>query len=176
VGPLGATSKNPARARRFGAGFTLVEILVVIVILGIVAGLSIALVEPGERDASAREARGFAGALEYAAARAQWRNEMLGVSADGRVLRYWRRDVANDRWVVLADDDVLRAHALAAPVEGMALAYAGRSVASNAIVPLRASGRNEPFSFALATPRYRTVIALDPLNRASIAGPELNGS
>jgi hypothetical protein len=49
-------------------------------------------------------------------------------------------------------------------------------VASDAIVPLRASGRNEPFSFALATPRYRTVIALDPLNRASIAGPELNGS
>ena len=59
-------------------GFTLVEILVVIVILGLVAGLSIALVEPGERDASAREARSFAGALEYAAACAQWRNEMLG--------------------------------------------------------------------------------------------------
>ena len=157
-------------------GFTLVEILVVIVILGLVAGLAIALVEPGERDASARESRSFAGALEYAAARAQWRNEMLGVSADGRVLRYWRRDAANDRWVVLGDDDVLRAHALAAPVEAMALAYAGRSVASNAIVPLRASGRNEPFAFAFATPRFRTVIALDPLNRASIAGPDPNGS
>ena len=90
-----------ARAKRASpgverGGFTLVEILVVIVILGLVAGLSIALVEPGERDASAREARSFAGALEYAAARAQWRNEMLGVSADGRVLRYWRRDAAND--------------------------------------------------------------------------------
>jgi hypothetical protein len=77
---------------------------------------------------------------------------------------------------VLSDDDVLRAHALAAPVVAAALAYAGRGIASNAIVPLRASGRNEPFAFALATPGFRTVIALDPLNRASIAGPDPNGS
>jgi general secretion pathway protein H len=157
-------------------GFTLVEVLVAVTIIAIAAGVAVVAWRGDPRIDAGREARRFAGALEYAAARAQWRNEMLGVSADGRVLRYWRRDVANDRWVVLADDDVLRAHALAAPVEGMALAYAGRSVASNAIVPLRASGRNEPFSFALATPRYRTVIALDPLNRASIAGPDLNGS
>ena len=53
------------------SGFTLVEILVVIIVLGIVAGLAVALVGPGERDVSAREARSFAGALEYAAARAQ---------------------------------------------------------------------------------------------------------
>ncbi|HEY7788601.1 MAG TPA: prepilin-type N-terminal cleavage/methylation domain-containing protein, partial [Casimicrobiaceae bacterium] len=59
-------------------GFTLVEILVVIIVLGIVAGLAIALVNPDERDVSAREARRFAGALEYAAQRAQWRDEMLG--------------------------------------------------------------------------------------------------
>ena len=45
------------------------------------------------------------------------------------------------------------------------------ALASDAIVPLRASGRNEPFAFALATPGWRTVIALDPLNRVSIAGP-----
>lgn len=153
-------------------GFTLVEILVVIIILGIVAGLAVALVDPDERDVSAREARRFAGALEYASRRAQWRSEMLGVSADGRVLRYWRRDAANDRWLPVDDDDVLRAHALPDPVEAMAFAYAGRRLASNAIVPLRASGRNDPFAFLLTTPRFRTVIALDPLNRVSIAGPD----
>jgi len=168
VGPV-------ARSRARRSGFTLVEILVVIVILGLVAGLAVALVDPGERDASAREARSFAGALEYAAARAQWRNEMLGVSADHRLLRYWRRDIANDRWVILDDDDVLRTHALPTPIDAMALAYAGRGVPSNAVVPLRASGRNDPFAFVLATPRFRTVIALDPLNRASIAGPDPTG-
>jgi general secretion pathway protein H len=167
-------SLDPRRAG--GSGFTLVEILVVIIVLGIVAGLAVALVEPGERDVSAREARLFAGALEYAAARAQWRGEMLGVSADGRVIHYWRRDVANDRWVVVDDDDLLRARALPDPLAAIALTYAGRAIASNAIVPLRASGRNEPFAFLFATPGFRTVIALDPLNRASIGGPDPNGS
>jgi type II secretory pathway pseudopilin PulG len=145
--------------------------LVVIVVLGIVAGLGVALIRPDERDVQAREARRFAGALEYAAARAQWRNEPLGVSADGRVLRYWRRDAANDRWVPIVDDDALREQALPEAQQAFAVAFAGRSVAPNAILPLRASGRNEPLAFALATPGFRTIVALDPLNRAAIAGP-----
>lgn len=153
------------------AGFTLVEILVVIVVLGIASGLAIALIAPDERDVSLREARRFAGALEYAAKRAQWRNEMLGVSAGQRAVRYWRRDVANDRWQLIDDDEILRARTLPEPLDAMALAFAGRSLASDAIVPLRASGRNEPFAFALAAPGWRTVVAFDPLNRVSIAGP-----
>ena len=157
-----------ARSRASG-GFTLVEILVVIVILGIAAGLAVALAAPDERDVSAREARRFAGALEYAAQRAQWRNETLGVSAAAHVVRYWRRDSTDARWRVVDDDDVLRVHALPDSVDAMALAYAGRALAADAIVPLRASGRNEPFAFEFATPRTRTIIAIDPLNRASIA-------
>jgi type II secretion system protein H len=165
---MGSLSGRPRSA---AGGFTLVEILVVIVVLGVAAGLAVALIEPNERDVSAREARRFAGALEYAAKRAQWRNEMLGVSADRHVLRYWRRDRANDRWLVVNDDDVLRAHSLPDSIDAIALAYAGRSLASNAIVPLRASGRNDPFAFLFAAPGWRTVIAVDPLNRVSIAGP-----
>ncbi|HJU24428.1 MAG TPA: GspH/FimT family pseudopilin [Casimicrobiaceae bacterium] len=164
----GNTSLTPIAV----AGFTLVEILVVIVIFGILAGLAVAFVAPGERDLSAREARRFAGALEYAAARAQWRNEMLGVSASGPIVRFWRRDAANDRWLPLDDDDVLRAELLPSTMQATALRYAGRAPAPDAIVPLRASGRNEPFAFAIETPGFRTIVALDPLNRASIAGPD----
>ena len=91
------------------SGFTLVEILVVIVILGIAAGVAIVSAAPDERDLSVREARRFAGALEYAAQRAQFRNELLGVSATGRAIRYWRRDLTNDRWQLVEDDDILRA-------------------------------------------------------------------
>jgi len=167
VGPL----TSQARARPAPAGFTLVEVLVVIVVIGIAAGFAVALAAPDARDMSAREARRFAGALEYAAQRAQWRSETLGVSAEQRVIRYWRRDPDSGRWQLVVDDDVLRAHALPDPLDAMALAFAGRAVAPNAIVPLRASGRNEPFAFALAAPGWRTVVALDPLSRVSIAGP-----
>ena len=158
----------PRRARL--RAFTLVEILVVIVILGIAAGLALALVAPDDRDLCAREARRFAGRIEYAAQRAQWRNRMLGVSVGGNVIRYWQRDDAGDRWLVV-DDDVLRNYALPSPLQGMALVYAGRPVAADAVVPLRASGNNEPFAFALVAGGWRTIIAADPLNRVSIEGP-----
>jgi hypothetical protein len=87
------------------------------------------------------------------------------------VVRYWRRDDAAERWLPLADDDVLAAQVLAPPQDAAAVSYAGRAVPADAIVPLRASGRNEPLAFAFATPRFRTQVTLDPLNRVAIAGP-----
>jgi type II secretion system protein H len=167
VGPVAARTTATREAR----GFTLVEILVVVVILGIAASFALALVAPDERDVSMREARRFAGALEYAAQRAQWRNETLGVSVAAGVIRYWRRDATNGRWNVLDDDDLLRAHPLPQPLDASSVAFGGRMLAPDAIVPLRASGRNEPFAYVLATAGLRTIVALDPVNRASIAGP-----
>ena len=160
-------SGPPARYR----GFTLVEILVVIVIIGLAAGVALISTAPDERDVAAREARRFAGALEYAAQRAQFRNELLGVSAAGHAIRYWRRDVANDRWQLVDDDDVLRARTLPDPIDASAIAFAGRAPRSDAVIPLRASDRNDPFAFALITAQTRTLIEFDPLNRVSIAGP-----
>ncbi len=57
------------------------------------------------------------------------------------------------------------------------LSFAGRSLPADAIVPLRASGRNEPYAFALSGKTSRIVLAADPLNRVTmqadtaVAGP-----
>src|SRR5881227_1953351 len=153
-------------------GFTLVEILVVLVILAIAGGVAIVAVERNERHLAAREAKRFAGALEFAAARAQARNETLGVSAD-RAIRFWRREPSGDRWLPI-DDDVLGARVLPEPLLATPLSYAGQRIAANTIVPLRASGRNEPFAFTLASPAWLVVLAADPLNRVSIDGPVPN--
>jgi type II secretion system protein H len=168
VGPL-----SPAR-RAFvdprPRGFTLIEILVVLVILALAGGLAMVTLAPDERGMTLREARRFAGALEFAAARAQSRNETLGVSADGRNIRFWRRAAADGRWLP-ADDDTLAARALPVPLTAAAFAYAGQRITDTTIVPLRPTGRNEPFVFLLATPAWRVVLAADPLNRVSIDGP-----
>ena len=87
MGPLTA-----AHARRAPpAGFTLLEILVVVAILAIAAGLVVASIDRDERGTLDREARRFAGALDYAARRAQLRHETLGVSADEGSQEYRRR-------------------------------------------------------------------------------------
>ena len=157
------------RRRALAQGFTLVEILVVLVILAIAGGLAIVAIERDERHLAAREAKRFAGALEFAAARAQARNETLGVSAD-RTIRFWRREPGGDRWLPV-DDDVLGPRVLPDPLIAAPTTYAGQRIAAEAIVPLRASGRNEPITFSIASPAWLVVLAVDPLNRVSIAEP-----
>jgi general secretion pathway protein H len=169
VGSLGACrhSLRAARARRH-RGFTLVEILVVVAIIAITAGLATLAFDGDDRGTAAREARRFAGALEHASARAQWRAETLGVSADGEGWRFWRREPDANRWLPFSGDDVLDAHRLPSGMALAPLSFAGKSLPADAIVPLRASGRNEPYAFALTYRTSRIILAADPLNRVTM--------
>jgi len=170
MGPVAAHPRNPAPTRLpHPAGFTLVEVLVVLVILAIAAGAATLAFDGNDADRALREARRFAGALEHAAARAQVRAETLGASADGTAWRFWRRDPDSGRWQPLADDEVLAAHRLPAAMTVTPLSYGGGAIAADAIVPLRPTGRNEPYAFALAARDMRIVLAADPLNRIAVS-------
>lgn len=150
-------------------GFTLIEILVVIAILAIAAGAAALAWSGSDRDAAQREAKRFAGALEHAAARAQARSETLGASADGATWRFWQRDPDTGRWQPLtASDDILAPHVLPDGMRVRAASYAGHPLDATTIVPLRATGRNEPFTFELAARDTTLVLATDPLNRITI--------
>ncbi len=151
-------------------GFTLIEILVAITIVAIAASIAVVAFGTDERGTAVREARRLAGAIEHAAALAQWRNETLGISAEGGGWRFWRR-TPEAQWMILTDDDLLRARALPSPLTVGALAYAGQALPPETIVPLRPSGRNEPFTFALVSPDWQIVLAADPLNRVAVAEP-----
>ena len=160
----------PALRQRLAA-FTLVELLVVLAIIGVAAGLVAVNLGGDDRRAAEREARRLAGALEHAAALAQWRGETLGVSAEGRSYRFWQRS-ADDRWAAVAGDDVLMPRVLPGEMTVVPLTYAGAPVPADTIFPFRASGRNEPYALALASSSWSIVIAADPLNRVQIAdGP-----
>jgi general secretion pathway protein H len=164
VGPLIAA----VAARRRLRAFTLVELLVVIVVVGVAAGLVVVNLGDDRRSAD-REAKRLAGALEHAADVAQWRGETLGVSADGPGYRFWQRG-DDDRWTALAGDDVLAPRVLPPSLTVTPLSYAGAPVRPDEILPLRASGRNEPYALALGSPAWSAIIAADPLNRVHVAG------
>jgi type II secretion system protein H len=158
--------------RRHGA-FTLVEVLVVMAIIAIAVSVALVAYDGSDRDRASGEARRFAGALEHAAARAQARAETLGASAADNTWRFWRRDPATGRWQPLADDDpVLAPRTLPATMRLASTSYSGREVAADTIVPFRPTGRNEPFTFELASRDARLVLAADPLNRIAIVVPQ----
>lgn len=156
--------------RRLARGFTLLEMLIVIVVIGIASGLVIVNLGGDDRRTTEREATRLAGALEHAAALAQWQSTTLGVSGEGRNYRFWRR-TADDRWQALGDDDVLAPRALPAEITLVPISYAGALVPADTIIPFRPSGRNEPYALLLASPAWSVLIAGDPLNRVAIAAP-----
>lgn len=166
-----------ARRRREGdrlTGFTLVEILVVLVVLGIAAGLLVANLESDDRRAAEHEAVRLAGALEHAVAAAQWSGDTLGISADGRAYRFWRRDVTT-QWQVIAGDDVLAPRALPTGMQVRPASYAGAAVPPDAILPFRPSGRNEPYSLSIFTRGWKATVAGDPLNRVAFSLQRVDG-
>ncbi|HUH93009.1 MAG TPA: prepilin-type N-terminal cleavage/methylation domain-containing protein [Casimicrobiaceae bacterium] len=161
-------------ATSVSAGFTLAEVLVVLVVIGLAAGLAYARLDADPRQALEREARRLGGALEHAALLAQWKRQTLGISAAGTAYRFWRRDESQadgPRWVALSDDDVLAPHALPPPLSVAMQLYAGAPVPGDAVLPLAASGRNEPYVLALASPQWQILLASDPLNRVALVGP-----
>ena len=160
-------------SRSTARGFTLAEVLVVLLVIGLAAGFAYARFDSDPRHDVEREARRFAAALEHAAALAQWRSQTLGVSAGGAGYRFWRRTTSSegDQWLALNDDEILAPRALPQPLVAIARQYAGRSVAADAILPLAASGRNEPYAIEIASPEWRVLLIADPLNRVSVSEP-----
>ncbi len=172
MGPVAAEAPRTKGPTARPAGFTLVEILVVIVVLAIAAGVAVVAWDGSDRDRATREARRFASALEHAAARAQVRAETLGASAEGSGWRFWRRDPDRGSWQPIGDDDVLAAHALPAEMRVTPLSYGGQPLDADAIVPLRPTGRNEPYAFVLQSRDARIVLAADPLNRIAVTAAD----
>ena len=157
-------------AERQPRGFTLIEVLVVVAVIAIAAGFVVVNLDGDDRRSAEREAARLAGALEHAAALAQWRSETLGFSADGAGYRFWRRGPDN-RWSAVRDEEVLAPRALPAQWTVAPVSYAGAPVATDVIFPFRPSGRNEPYALVLYSPAWTLVVAGDPLNRVQVAAP-----
>lgn len=142
-----------------------------LIVIGLAAGLAYAHFDADPKRTVEHESQRLAAALEHAAQLAQWKDETVGVSASGNSYQFWRQPAGSSTWQPMSADDVLEPRVLPAPLGISAREYAGLPVATDAILPLRASGRNEPYVIQISSPEWFALLAADPLNRVALTGP-----
>jgi len=92
-------------------GFTLIEMLVVLMIMGLFVGLVSAITRPDDRAVLRLEAERLSQLLDFAAAEAQLTGKSIAWTAEGSGYRFWR--AADDsNWSEIHDSDLLRARTL----------------------------------------------------------------
>ena len=142
-------------------GFTLVEILVVLVVVGI--GLGLITLSMGHDSAAAlrHETERLRSALEHASQLAQWRHTPLLWEADATGYRF--ATVSPDGSLLQENDETLTWHPLPADVKMRVTDAAGVSAPLRLL--FRPSGRNDPYAVAIESGAGAWMIAGDPLNR-----------
>lgn len=98
-------------AVRIDRGFTLIEVLVVLMLIGLFVGLVSAITRPDDRAVLRLEAERLAQLLDFAATEAQLTGKSIAWTASADGYRFWRSaDDAN--WSEIRDSDALRPRAL----------------------------------------------------------------
>jgi general secretion pathway protein H len=105
-----------AAAIRFGAirarrGFTLIEMLVVLIIMGLFVGLVSAITRPDDRAVLRLEADRLSQLLDFAAAEAQLTGKSIAWTADESGYRFWQLG-EDSSWTEIRDNELLRARNL----------------------------------------------------------------
>lgn len=98
-------SESSLRAR--ASGFTLLEMLVVVVIMGLLLGLVATITAPDQRATLALEAERLARLLELAANETRFAARPIAWTVEGEGYRFWRRN-DDGIWSGIDDSDSLR--------------------------------------------------------------------
>ena len=166
----------PIRAST-ASGFTLVELLVVIVIVGITLTLVVVNFARDDKRVLSDEAQRLGLLLEHAHDEAVASSRLLSLTADGAGYRFTVASGAG-QWLPLEGDDVFRPRAWAGGVN-----FGGLRVLQNASPSTAAprlmfspSGFNAPFEFTLAAGDSYAVVGGDALGRVAISMAETGAS
>lgn len=148
-------------------GFTLIEILVVLVIIGIMVGLVSVRMMPDNDRVVHNEAQRLALLLEQARDQAVASGEPIAFSVEAGRYRFWALDAEN-QWVPRSGDELLQDRPLPSGVQLAALQVNQASLAADARLLFLPSGGNAPFTADLVLNAAHARIRGDSLGRVRV--------
>ena len=157
--------KHPRQPRARLCGFTLLELLVVLVIAGIMLGAVVLNINPGQRQLLYNEAQRIALLMQLARDEAIVRNQAIAFESDNARYRFLIRE--GNEWRPLLGDELLRERAYRVTPLTLRL----DPNASNQM-PMRIVFGREPvdkaFTLTLATDSARVVVRADGIGHFQV--------
>ena len=152
-------------------GFTLIEVLVVLMIMGLLVGLASVIVRPDDRGLLRVEADRLAQLLDLAMAESRLAGQPIAWTADGPGYRFWRM-TGDAGWSEVRDSDLLRARALPQGMMFAGLQVENRPVAGAMRLEFTPYGPPLAFNVEMSFGTARCAVAGSPIGEVRVLPDE----
>lgn len=152
-------------------GFTLLEMLVALLIMGLAVALVSAIVRPDDRARLRVEGDRLAQLLRLAATQARTTGQTLGWSSDGTGYRFWRVSDGG-AWSEIHRDDLLRRRRLPRGMSIAAFEVEGAQAQRGMRLEFPPYGVTPAFRIEMALGRQRVSVAGSPVGDVRVLGGE----
>ncbi len=158
---------KPAAATVNNAGFTLLELLVVLLVMGIVVGLASVTARPDDRALLGVEADRLALLLDLAAIEARNSGGAIAWTVQAPAYRFWRQ-VQDGQWVEIRDGDLLRARVLPEGMRFTGLRVENAQPRDAMRLEFGPYGTASAFSIGMALGAARSTVAGSPVGAIEV--------